>query len=90
MVLVCQNRYGCNSNPNAFKYVEPVGNIFVDPNTNDGSCFNVISGCKDDNTAFVSIFHCSIDQKIYRIKIIPRENLVGFVTVVLYQVIFPI
>ena len=43
--------YGC-VDTNAFNYVEPIGNVFVDPNTNDGSCFDVIKGCKDDNTAF--------------------------------------
>ena len=30
--------YGC-VDPSAFNYVEPIGNVFVDPNTNDGSCF---------------------------------------------------
>ena len=48
--------YGC-IDQSAFNYVQPIGNVFVDPNTNvsdgePGSCFPIIEGCKDDNSAF--------------------------------------
>ncbi|MDB2317941.1 hypothetical protein N9V23_04225, partial [Flavobacteriales bacterium] len=43
--------YGCND-PSAFNYVEPIGNKFVDPNTDNNICYPVIEGCLNDVEAF--------------------------------------
>ncbi|MAJ98697.1 MAG: hypothetical protein CMD07_05460 [Flavobacteriales bacterium] len=46
--LCIEIKYGCLSDPNAFNYYEPSGNIIQDEvNTDDGSCYPVIEGCLD-------------------------------------------
>ncbi|MDG1849817.1 MAG: hypothetical protein P8I82_04955, partial [Flavobacteriales bacterium] len=42
--------YGCND-PTAFNYVQPIGNKFVDPNT-ENDCIPVIQGCLNDKSAY--------------------------------------
>ena len=42
--------YGCND-ATAFNYVQPIGNKFVDPNT-ESDCIPVIEGCMDDKSAY--------------------------------------